>query len=128
MNRTACITLVVLVCAALPGCSVRMHGNQSVTGGTATTTTSSQVSGSTRFSGGKASFSSGGQPVSPRAPGGHVAASGSAAAVLIGVVMIADLVNYLRGEPQPRPLPAGTKIMDTCSCYQDPVTGDRSAP
>ena len=124
MNRTACIALIALVCTALPGCSVRMHGNQSVSGGTATATTSSQVSGSTSFSGGKASFSSGGQPVSPGAPGGHVAASGSAAAVVVGIVMLADLLNYFRGEPQPRPLPAGTKIMDTCSCYQKPVNSE----
>jgi hypothetical protein len=104
-----------------------MHGNQSTSGGTTTTTTSSQVSGSVEGANYRASFSSGGHPVSPKASGGYVRVSGDAAAVLIGVVVIADLVNYFRGAPQPKPLPPGTAISDTCSCYgyQPPVAGDQ---
>ena len=113
----------LLLCVPLAGCAVTMYGNQSTSGGTTTTTTSSQVSGSTKFAGGKASFSSG-QPVSTSAQGGYVKLSGNAAAVLIGVVVIADLVNYFRGAPQPKPLPPGTAISDTCSCYKKPVMGD----
>lgn len=114
----------LVICIPLTGCYVKMHGNQSTSGGTTTTTTSSQVGGSARFAGGRASFSSG-QPVSPNAPGGHLKLSGGAAAVLVVGVVIADLVNYVRGEPQPRPLPADARVMDTCSCfgYQPPVTG-----
>ena len=95
-----------------------MYGNQSASGGTTTTTTSTQISGSTQGANYKVSFSSGGQPVSPKASGGYVAASGNAAYVLIGVVAIAELWNYFRGGPQAKPLPAGTRVADTCSCYK----------
>jgi len=102
-----------------------MYGNQSTSGGTTTMTTSSQVSGSAQGANYKASFSSGGRPVSPKAPGGYVSMSGNSAYVLIGVVVIADLVNYLRGESRPKPQPPGTAISQTCSCYgYKPVTGD----
>ena len=116
---------ILLLCVPLAGCSVAMYGNQSTSGGTTTTTTSSQVSGSTQGTNYKASFSSGGQPVSPKASGGYVAASGNAAYVLVGVVAIAELWNYFRAGSQAKPLPAGTAISDTCSCYKQPVTTDR---
>jgi hypothetical protein len=118
--------IILLFCAPLAGCAVTMHGNQSTSGGTTATTTSSQVSGSAQGANYKASFSSGGHPVSPRASGGYVSVSGNAAAVLIGVVVIADLVNYFRGTPQPKALPPGTEISHTCSCYgyKPPVNGE----
>ena len=116
---------VLLLCVPLAGCTVAMYGNQTTSGGTTATTTSSQVSGSTQGANYKASFSSGGQPVSPRASGGYVAASGNAAYVLVGVVALAELWNYFRGAPQAKPLAPGTAISHTCSCYKDPVTTDR---
>jgi hypothetical protein len=64
--------ITILLCLVLSGCSVAMYGNQSTSGGTGVTTTSSHVSGSTQGTNYKASFSSGGRPVSPAAPGGHV--------------------------------------------------------
>lgn len=112
---------VLLLCLPLAACStttVRMYGNQSTSGGTTVTTTSSQVSGSAQGSNFRVSFSSGGRPVSPTAPGGHVYASGSAAYVVIGVVVLADLWNYFLGAPQAKPLAPGTRIADTCSCYK----------
>ncbi|HSF22245.1 MAG TPA: hypothetical protein VLA81_09395 [Burkholderiales bacterium] len=112
---------VLLLCLLLAACStttVRMYGNQSTSGGTTVTTTSSQVSGSAQGSNFRVSFSSGGRPVSPTAPGGHVYASGSAAYVVIGVVVLADLWNYFLGAPQAKPLAPGTRIADTCSCYK----------
>jgi hypothetical protein len=117
MNRAVRTVIVALLCAALPGCAVTMYGNQSTSGGTTATTASSQVSGSVQGASYKASFSSGGHPVTPKASGGYVSVSGNAAAVLVGVVVIADLVNYLRGESRPKPLPPGTAISHTCSCY-----------
>jgi len=115
----------ILLCLVLSGCSVAMYGNQSASGGTTATTTSTQVSGLVQGASYKASFSSGGHPVSPKASGGFVSVSGNAAAVLVGVVVIADFVNYIRGEPQAKPLPPGTAISHTCSCYgYKPVTGD----
>jgi len=118
--------LVLLLCVPLAACTTTMYGNQSTSGGTTITTTSSQVSGSTQGANFKASFSSGGRPVSPKAPGGYVSVTGNSAAVLIGIVVIADLVNYFRGAPQSKPLASGTAISDTCSCYgyQPPVAGD----
>jgi len=118
--------IVLLLCVPLAGCAVTMYGNQSTSGGTTATTTSSQVSGSAQGANYKASFSSGGRPVSPKAPGGYVSVSGNAAAVLVVGLVIADLVNYIRGEPQAKPLPPGTAISHTCSCYgyQPPVAGD----
>lgn len=117
--------IVLLLCVPLAGCAVTMYGNQSTSGGTTITTTSSQVSGSAQGANYKASFSSGGHPVSPKASGGYVSASGNAAYVLIGVVVVADLVRYFRGEPQPKPLAPGTAISHTCSCYQKEVIGDK---
>jgi len=115
MTPVARIIIVVMLCLALSGCFATFHGNQSTAGGTTTTVTSGQVSGSARFAGGRASFSSG-QAVPANASGGTVKLSGNAAAVLIGVVVIADLVKYFRGEPQVKP-PPGTAISHTCSCY-----------
>jgi len=117
MSIPARTTLLVLLCLAFSGCSVAMYGNQSTSGGTTVTTTSAHVSGSAQGSNYRAAFSSGGHPVSPKASGGYVAASGSAAYALVGVFVLADLWSYFRGEPQPKPLPPGTTISHTCSCY-----------
>ena len=111
------VNLVVLLCVATSGCSVAMYGNQSTSGGTTVTTTSAHVSGSAQGSNYRAAFSSGGHPVSPKASGGYVAASGGAAYALVGVLVLADLLSYFRGEPQPKPLAPGTAISHTCSCY-----------
>lgn len=116
--------LAMLLCLALPGCYVKMHGVQSSGGGTTTTAASSQVQGTASFAGGRASFSSGQVPP-PGAPGGHLSLGKGASLVLITGIVIADFFNYLRGEPGPRALPADTKIMDTCSCYQKPVNDPR---
>jgi hypothetical protein len=119
--------IVLLLCVPLAGCAVTMYGNQSTSGGTTATTASSQVSGSAQGANYKASFSSGGHLVTPKASGGYVSVSGNAAAVLVGVVVIADLVNYLRGESRPKPLPPGTAISHTCSCYgyKPPVNSEQ---
>lgn len=121
--RTA---IALLLCVAVSGCAVRLYGNQSSSGGTTTTTTASQVSGSAKVSGGKLSFSSGQVPPAGAA-GGHVKLSGSAAAVLLVGVVIADAVHYLGARFGARAQPAAQEavIADTCSCYQKPVTGDQ---
>jgi hypothetical protein len=109
MPLAACSTATV---------NTAMYGYQSTSGGTTTTVTSAQVNASAQGANYKVSFSSGGRPVSPRAPGGHVYASGSSAYVVIGIVALADLWNYFLGAPQAKPLPPGTRIADTCSCYK----------
>lgn len=128
MGVPARIVLFPLLCLALSGCSVAMYGNQSASGGATVTTTATHVSGSAQGSNYRVAYSSGGHPVSPRASGGYVAASGSAAYALVGVFVLADLWNSIRGEPQPRPLPPGTVISHTCSCYgyQPPAFGEEA--
>lgn len=123
MTTLARTATAAFLCLALSGCYVNLYGVQSTSGGTTTTTTASQVSGSAKFSGGKIAFSSGQVPP-PGAPGGHAYLGKGASALLVTGVVIADLVNYIRGEPKAKALPAGTQIMETCSCYQksDEVT------
>ena len=125
MSISARIVLAILL-LVLSGCHATLYGNQSVNSGSTTTTTSGQISGSAQSTSGKVSFSSG-QPVPANAAGGQVRLSGGAAAVLVVGLVVADFVNYIRGEPQPRPLrPAdGDSIAATCSCYKKPVTDDR---
>ena len=127
MGVPARTTVAVLSYLALSGCFATFHGNQSTAGGTTTTVTSGQVSGSARFAGGRASFSSG-QTVPANASGGTVRLSGNAAAVLVVGLVIADLVNYIRGQPKPVQRPDRPSIAETCSCYgyQPPVAGDQS--
>lgn len=121
--RPSQIATAGLVCLALSGCHATLYGYQSTGGGTTTTVTSSQVSGSAKFSGGRASFSSGGHAIPTNAPGGHV--SGSAVGVLVVGVALVDLFSYMVGPTQPKPLPPDTRIADTCSCYRKPVTSDQ---
>ena len=109
--------IAVLFCLALSGCYVKTYGLQSSGGGTTATTTSTQVGATAKFSGGRAAFSSG-QAVAAGAPGGHASLGPGATAVLITGVALLDLFSYIRGEPKPKELPEGTRIMDTCSCYQ----------
>ena len=115
--------IVVPLCLALSGCYVKTYGLQSSGGGTTATTTSTQVGATAKFSGGRAAFSSG-QAVAASAPGGHASLGPGASAVLITGVALLDLFSYIRGEPQPKELPEGTRIMDTCSCYRKQVMGD----
>ena len=117
MRAAARAILVVLVCASLSGCYVKMYGNQSTSGGTTTTVTAAAISGSADFSHGKVAFSSGRVPP-PGTPGGYLKLSGDAAGIFVVGVVIADLLNYIRGEAPPKPLPPGTRIADTCSCYK----------
>lgn len=117
-------TAVALLLLALPGCHATLYGNQSTIGGATTTTTAGHVSGSTQFSGGRASFSSGGHPIPANAPGGTLKVSGSAAGALVVGVVLADFFYYMVGPSQPRPLAPDTRIADTCSCYRKPVSSE----
>ena len=115
---------VLLACLVLPGCYVATYGNQSVDGGTATTTTSAQVGATAKFSAGRASFSSGQAPA-PGAPGGRVSLSRSGSAILVVGLVVAETVHYLGALFGATPQPAQTdSIADTCSCYKKPVTSD----
>ena len=117
---------LLAACLLAAGCSVRLHGAQSAGGGSSATATSSELSGSARFSGGKASFSSGGQG-SSQAGGGHVSLGRGPTAVLIVGLMIADAVDYFSGRSgaPARREAAGDSILETCSCYRKPVASDQ---
>jgi hypothetical protein len=123
MIPPARISISLLLPLALSGCFVKVSGLETTGGGSRTTTTSSQVAGTARFSHGAASFSSGPR-VSPSAPGGHATLGKGASGVLIVGLVFADLWSYIVGPSQSRPLSPDEKIMDTCSCYQKPVTGN----
>jgi len=116
--------LALLLCLPLTGCYVKTYGVQSSGKGQASTATSTQVSGSTQFSGGRASFSSGQVP-SSNAPGGHASLSRSGSGVLVVGVVITDFLSYVAGYGPPKSLPADTKILETCSCYMKEVTSDK---
>jgi hypothetical protein len=118
--RAATVALFLL---ALPGCHATLYGYQSTGEGTTTTTTASHVRGSAKFSGGRASFSSG-HPIPANAPGGTLKVSGSAAGAVVVGVVLADWFYYMVGPSQPKPLPPDTRIADTCSCYRKPVSGE----
>ena len=123
--NSARFPIAVLLCLALPGCYVKTYGVQSTGNGTNATVTSSQVGGAAKFSGGRASFSSG-QPVSPAAPGGHATLSrGGSAIVAVGLVFT-ETLYYLGALFGPRPqfAPPADSIADTCSCSQKPVSSE----
>ena len=123
MTSPARISILLVLPLALSGCFVKVSGVESSSGGSRTTTTSSQVAGTAKFSHGAASFSSGPR-VSPGAPGGHATLGKGAAGVVIVGLVFADLWSYIVGPSHPKPLPPGERIMDTCSCYQKPVNGE----
>jgi len=117
MNVATRAGVAFLLCLPLTGCYVKTHGLQSTSGGTTTTVTSSQVGGVAKFSGGAVAFSSGQVPPSS-APGGHLRWSGtSSGTILVGAVFV-GLLGQMVGWNQPNPLPEGTKIMHTCSCFK----------
>ncbi|HET9404402.1 MAG TPA: hypothetical protein VFO57_07465 [Burkholderiales bacterium] len=118
------VVLGLLLCVPLAGCYVNMHGVQSTNGGTTTTVTATQVSGLAKFGNGTVAFSSGQVPP-PGAPGGHLRWSGSASGAILAGVVVAELLGHLVGWNRPKPLPEGTLIMHTCSCFQQPASGEQ---
>ncbi len=122
--------MLLPLCFALSGCYVVMSGHQTTGAGATTTTTSAATrleasAGSARIG---ASF---GTPSPPNAPGGRVALSRGASAVLFLGLVVADAVNYLgaRFGDAPRPAPQRAAIAETCSCHGwKPVVDSSAAP
>ena len=108
------VLTAVLSSLALSGCATTLYGNQS--SATGTTVTSSRVVAGTSGSNAAVSFVYG-SPVPPTAPGGQLTVSSSSSGVLAGIVLFGFLASYIVGEEGPKPLPAGTKLLHTCSCY-----------
>ena len=117
MNRLLIIALFVL----LPGCAVSLHGQQTSSGGSTSTTTASSVRGSTQAGNARLSASFG-TPPAANAPGGQVNFSKGASAVLVLGLAIAGATEVVSGWFAPAPAerreplaPGG--ISHTCSCY-----------
>lgn len=109
------VLAVFLGSVALSGCATTLYGNQSSASGT--TVTSSRVVAVSSGSNASVAFTYG-SPVPPTAPGGHLSVSSSgSSSVLAGVVLFGFLASYVVGEEGPKPLPPGTKLLHTCSCY-----------
>jgi hypothetical protein len=106
----------ILLCLALPGCSVSTYGVQSTGGGTSTIATSTQVAATAKFSGGVVAFSSG-QAVSPAAPGGHAFFTGGSAVFVPIAIIFAEALGAMFGA-RAQPAPRTDAIAHTCSCYQ----------
>lgn len=117
---------MMAACLVTSGCAVKMHGAQSTGAGSTTSVSSSQLSGSKGFSGGKASFSSG-STAAPRTGGAHVSLGKGPTAVLVIGLLIADAVDYFGSKfgATAKQEPRTDSILETCSCYKEPVTGNR---
>ncbi len=100
------------------GCAVTLHGHESAGQG-ATISSSVSAAGQSGHARVGASF---GLPASPRAPGGTLALTRGASAVLLLGLVLGDVAEYLgstsrdAAEPVPGRTAAGG-ISHTCSCY-----------
>jgi uncharacterized Zn-binding protein involved in type VI secretion len=105
--------------AALSGCAVTLHGQQTTGGGSTTTTTGSSVQGSTRIGNARLGGSFGAPPQATG--GGQVTFSRGASAVLVLGLVIAGTAELIGSWFKPAPAgreplaPGG--ISHTCSCY-----------
>lgn len=115
MKRLLIIALITL----LPGCSVTLYGQQSTSGGSASTVTGSSVRGSTQIGNARIGGSFG-TPPAANAPGGQVSFSRGASAVLVLGLAIAgagEVVRGWMGAPEKREPLTADGISHTCSCY-----------
>jgi len=116
------IPAAVLPCIVLSACATTFYGNESSSGGSTTTATSATVAASASSSNARISFAYGPR-IPANAPGGHLTLSSNSGASLGVAVIFGVLASYIVGEEGPKPLPAGTRLLQTCSCYgyQPPV-------
>ena len=112
--------VIIAVMAALPGCAVTLHGNQTSGGGSTAITTGSSVQGGRQIGNARVGGSFGASPAA-HAAGGQVTFSRGASAVLVVGLVIAGTVDTISDwmrptAPRAERLPAGN-ISQTCSCY-----------
>lgn len=125
MLRSFRIVTALLPCIVLSACTTTLYGYRSSAGGSTTTVASTRVAASTSRSNAGVSFVSG-QRVPSNTPGGQLTWSSNAGGALGVTVLVGALAGYIVGEEGPKPLPAGTKLLHTCSCYgySPPVNGE----
>jgi len=125
MRNKIQIIAALLACLAVSACATTLYGNQSSGGGSTTTVTSSRVVASASSSNVRVGFVSGPR-IPASAPGGQVTVTSSSGGALAGIILFGLLAGYIVGEEGPTPLPPGTKLLHTCSCYgyEPPVSGE----
>jgi hypothetical protein len=127
MCRVQRILAAFLSCVAVSACTTTYYGRESSAsdGATAIVVTAG-VAAAASSSNASVGFVSG-TPVPPSAPGGHLTVSSSSSAgALAAVIAVGILASYIVGQEGPKPLPEGTKLLHTCSCYgyKPPVGGE----
>jgi hypothetical protein len=125
MRRRLHILAALLSCVVVSACTTTHYGRESSGDGAGLVVMSAGVAASSSSSNASVSVVSG-TAVPASAPGGHVTVSSGSAGALAGIILIGILASYIVGEEGPKPLPAGTKLLHTCSCYgyQPPVSGE----
>ena len=93
-----------------------MHGVESSRDGATVVSVSAATAAAASTSNASVAFAYG-TPVPASAPGGHLSVTSSSAGALAAVIAVGILASYIVGEDGPKPLPAGTKLLHTCSCY-----------
>jgi hypothetical protein len=126
------VLVLLPFCFALSGCSVALFGNQTTSGGAATSTTSAAMSGQASVGAARVSTSFG-TPAPQGAAGGQVVFPRGASAVLVLGLIVAEAVNYLSTklfDVPPASAAPQRSIADTCSCYgyQPPTTNHGLLP
>ncbi len=120
MRRSARLVSVTVLLSALSGCAVTLHGHQTAGGGTTATTTGGSIHGGARIGNARIGGSFG-TPPTAHAPGGQLALSKGASAVLVLGLVIAGTVemisDWFAAEPPQREAAAADGISRTCSCY-----------
>ena len=125
MRRACRILAALLPCVALSACATTLYGYQSSSGGSTGQVTAASVAASSSSSNASVSFSYGPR-IPANAPGGQVSVSSGSGAALGLAVLVGVLAGYIVEQEGPKPLPAGTRLLHTCSCYgyQPPVNSD----
>jgi hypothetical protein len=126
MRRALQILVAFLPCLVLSSCATTMHGQESSRDGATLVGVSAATAAAVSSSNASVTFVSG-TPVPPGAPGGHLTlSSSSSSGALAAVIAIGIVAGYIVGEEGPKPLPPGTKLLHTCSCYgyKPPVSGE----
>lgn len=120
MKRHAALLPLLLMVALLCGCTVSLHGRETVDGNTVTRTTGTQIQGAARVGNGQLSTSFGSKPPAG-AQGAQVTLSKGASAVLLVGLAISGTAEWigerLRTAMTRNNVQSAGPISHTCSCY-----------
>lgn len=118
ISRVAILATMLSVCISAGGCSLSLHGRQTVQNGEAVTVTGSRIQGSAALGGqGRVSFSSGSVPPAGSSGGQLTLSRGATALVVAGAILSGLAQSWRSTKEAPRPSGDGT-IMPSCSCFR----------